>query len=78
MLIQILKVVSYLLKFNIYTRRVNLKFLVIILSILIFIKTLSYGIFEIKENNKCGGITVIILSIVSLTLPNIMVWLRGF
>lgn len=52
--------------------------LVGILSIIIFIKTLSYGIFEIKQNsNKLGGITVIAMSIVSLILPTIMVIVRG-
>ncbi len=31
-----------------------MKILVIILSIIIFIKTVSYGIYELKEKNKSG------------------------
>lgn len=53
-------------------------FLVIVLSIFIFLKTLSYGIFEIKKNsNTIGGITVIVVAIISLIYPNIMVYMRG-
>lgn len=52
--------------------------IIIILSIIIFLKTLNYGIFEIKKNsNTIGGITVIILAIISLIFPNIMVYIRG-
>lgn len=52
--------------------------LVVILSIIIFIKTLSYGIFEIKKNsNKLGGFTIIAISVISLILPTIMLYFRG-
>lgn len=52
--------------------------LVILFSIYIFFKTLSYGIFEIKKNsNTIGGITVIVVAIISLIYPNIMVYIRG-
>lgn len=54
-----------------------MKFLVIILSIIIFIRTISYGIFEIKDNNKSGGITVIIIATLGLVLPNLVVYIRG-
>lgn len=54
-----------------------MKFLVIILSIIIFLKTLSYGVYEIKEKNKSGGITVIVLAVFALILPYLMVCLRG-
>jgi len=51
---------------------------VVFLSIWIFIKTLCYGIYEIKNNsNKPGGITIIIISIISLIFPNIMIYIRG-
>lgn len=51
---------------------------IIILAIWIFMKTLSYGIFEIKNNsNKPGGITIIIISLISLIYPIIMVYIRG-
>ena len=54
-----------------------MKILIFVISIIIFIRTLSYSIFEIKEKNKAGGIIVIIFSIISLLLPNIVVYLRG-
>ena len=54
-----------------------MKVLVLILSIIIFIKTLSYGIFELKEKNKLGGTFVIIVSIISLVLPNLVVFING-
>ena len=54
-----------------------MRIIVFILSIIIFIKTLSYGIFELKETNRSGGTCVIIVSIISLILPNLMVYIRG-
>lgn len=55
-----------------------MKFLILLLSIIIFIKTTSYGIYELKENNnKAGGITVISIAALSLILPNVVVYLRG-
>ena len=54
-----------------------MKFLVVVLSIIIFIKTLSYGIYEFKGNNKTGGITVIVIASLSLVLPNLVVYIRG-
>ena len=51
---------------------------VVILSVWIFIKTLFYGIFEIKNNsNKPGGITIILISIISLIFPIIIIYIRG-
>lgn len=38
--------------------------LFVVVNIFIFIKVLAYGLYEIKqENNKFGGITVIIFSL---------------
>lgn len=55
-----------------------MKFLVLILSIIIFIKTTSYGLYELKENNnKSGGIVVISIAVISLILPNVVVYFRG-
>ena len=51
--------------------------LIFVLSLMIFIKTLSYGIFEIKNRNKFGGSVVIIVSVISLFFPNIMVYIKG-
>ena len=54
-----------------------MKLLVFILSIIVFVKTLSYGIFELREKNKSGGICVIIISFISLVLPNLMMFING-
>lgn len=54
-----------------------MKLLVFILSVIIFIKTLSYGLFELKYQNKIGGAIVVFVSIVSLLFPNIMVYIKG-
>lgn len=55
-----------------------MKFIILILSITIGIKTTSYGIYEIKENNnKFGGCFVIVLGIISAITPNIIVYLKG-
>lgn len=54
-------------------------FLVVIISIFIFIKTLSYGIYEIKNNsNTIGGITVIITGLFSVLVPTIAIFIKGF
>ena len=51
--------------------------LFIIFSIYVFIKTLAYALYEIKtENNKFGGITIIVfLSIICLGI-NLFVFLK--
>ncbi len=54
-----------------------MRILVIILSIIIFIKTVSYGIYELKDKNKLGGITVIVIATLALILPNLMILIRG-
>ena len=53
-----------------------MKFLDIFLSILIFLKTFYYGLYEIKQKNKSGGYGVILLSFVSLLAPNIIMMFR--
>lgn len=56
-----------------------MRIIVGLLSIWIFIRTLSYGIYEIKQNsNTSGGITIIVLAVLSLILPNIVVYINGF
>ena len=48
-----------------------------IISILIFLKTISYGIYEFKNNqNRFGGILIFIISIIMVIFSNIMVYLR--
>ena len=55
-----------------------MKFVIIFLSIVVGLKTVSYGIFEIKENkNTFGGIFVIILAMISTILPNVIVHVKG-
>lgn len=55
-----------------------LNILIILLSIIIFIKTFNYGIFEIKNNNnKSGGITVIIVSILALISSIAIIYIKG-
>ena len=49
-----------------------------IISILFFIRTISYGIFEInKNNNTFGGIVVLIIALIGLIFPNIVIWING-
>ena len=55
-----------------------LKVLVTILSIIIFIKTIAYGFYEIKKrSNKSGGITVIVIAIATFTFSNLVVFIKG-
>ena len=53
-----------------------MKIVIIILSIIIFIKTTSYGIYELKEQNKSGGFTIIITAIISLVLPILAIYFK--
>ena len=49
-----------------------MRFIIFILSIYVFIKTIAYSIFEYKENlNKIGGIVVFIIGALGFILPNI-------
>ena len=55
-----------------------MKIIIFILSIVIGIKTISYGMYEINENkNKFGGIFVISLAAISIILPNLIVYING-
>lgn len=46
-----------------------------IITVFCFIKTLSYGIFELnKNNNKSGGILVIVIAIIGILFSNIVLW----
>ena len=47
--------------------------LIFLISLIIFLETLGYAIYEIKQNkNIKGGISVIVLATISLFLPSIM------
>lgn len=55
-----------------------MKFFVFILSILVLIKTTSYGLYELKTNsNIIAGITIIIIAVISSILPNIIIYING-
>ena len=49
-----------------------------IVSIVIFIRTISCGLFEIKKNsNTFGGIVIILIALTGLIYPNIVIWING-
>ena len=51
----------------------NMKLIAFVFLIYAFIKSMYYGIFEIKEKqNKPGGYTTIFLAILGLILPMII------
>lgn len=53
-------------------------FVFALFSIFIFIRTISYGIYEIKENNNTiGGIVTFIVALLALILPNAVIWING-
>ena len=57
--------------------RLLFNFIFTITTIYILIKTIFYGIYEIKnENNKSGGISVIVFSIIVILFSNIILFLR--
>ena len=53
-----------------------MRFIVFLLSIFVFIKTVSYGIYEYKNNNKVSAIIIYIIAIVSSIFPNIILYFR--
>lgn len=53
-----------------------MRVVVFILSIFVFIKTLSYGIYEYKGNNKVSGIIIDIIALTSAILPNLVFYFR--
>ncbi|CDD27130.1 unknown [Clostridium sp. CAG:452] len=55
-----------------------MRILVIILSIMIFMKTFTYGLYELKDcKNKKSAITLFVFAFSSLILPNLVVFIRG-
>lgn len=49
----------------------------IIITIFILLKTIFYGLYEIKtQNNKSGGIAIICFSILVIVFTNVIVFLR--
>lgn len=48
--------------------------LIIVISFLVFLKTCSYGIYELTtDQNKLAGITIIILSGICLVIPPLII-----
>lgn len=47
-----------------------------IIAILITIRTISYGVFEIKQKNKFGGSLVILIAIASFVFFAVMMSLQ--
>lgn len=55
-----------------------MKILVIILSIMIFLKTFTYGLYELKNcKNKKSAITLFVFALSALIFPNLIVFIRG-
>lgn len=55
-----------------------MKFVILILSIFVLIKTISYGVYELKTNsNIIAGITIIIIAVISSILPNVVIYING-
>ena len=51
--------------------------LFLLLSIFICLKTIGYAMYEINTlNNKLGGISVIVFSILVVIFTNVIVWLN--
>lgn len=47
---------------------------ILLMSIYIFIDTISYGVYEFQNNNKFAAITVFILSFLMIILVNISIF----
>lgn len=53
-----------------------MKFLFTFILIIGFLKSIYYGLFEIKEKeNKSGGIAVIVIAILGLILPTALLFI---
>ncbi len=49
----------------------------LLFTIYVLIKTISYGLYEYRnENNKYGGVCIIIFSLLCVLYSNIMIWLN--
>lgn len=52
-------------------------FLFFIFSIFVLLKSVFYALYEIKsQDNKSGGVAVIVFSVVVLVLANVVVFLK--
>ena len=54
-----------------------MEIVILLITIYVFIKTLIYGIIEIKhEHNIYGGSATILIGVLALILPNIIIRFR--
>ena len=52
-------------------------FLFFILSIFVLLKSVFYALYEIKsQDNKSGGVAVIVFSVIVIVLANVVVFLK--
>ena len=53
-------------------------FLFVIFSIFVLLKSVFYALYEIKsQDNKSGGVAVIVFSVIVIVLANVVVFLKG-
>jgi len=53
-----------------------MRFFIFILSVFVFIKTVSYGIYEYKSHNKISAIIIYLIALISSLFPNIILYFR--
>lgn len=54
------------------------RFLFLLFTFFILLKTVFYALYEIKTlNNKCGGIGVIVFSVAVTVFANVVVFLKN-
>lgn len=54
-----------------------MKLIILLLTVWIFTKTISYGVYEYQDNrNKVGGVIIFVLSTISLLLPNVIIFMN--
>ena len=53
-------------------------FLFLIFSIFVLLKSVFYALYEIKtQDNKSGGVAVIVFTVIVLVFANVVVFLKG-
>ena len=53
-----------------------MRIVVFLLSIYVFIKTVSYGLYEYKNNNKTSAFIIYVIALISSILPNVVLYYR--
>ena len=53
-------------------------FLFLIFSVFVLLKSVFYALYEIKtQDNKTGGVAVIVFTVIVLVFANVVVFLKG-